>query len=251
MSELRRLLIEPERLLQARSANGVISLSSDEAHYIKRVLRRRIGDRLAIADGCGCLWEAVLVDGAGLQLAESPCEQQREPQIQLGLALALTRRGFDDALRMACELGIDAVQPLSCRRCTPQAEHRPERWETILKEAVEQCERLWKPVLHPLQPIETWSLPSIPKAVGVTRSAGLPSLSEWLRQQSTPWVWMVVGPEGGWDEQELTRFNERSWQPVHLGNSILQSSTAAVRSTVELVKWRELISESAQSRRVD
>jgi len=62
---------------------------------------------------------------------------------------------------------------------------------------------------------------------------------------------MVVGPEGGWDEQELTRFNERSWQPVHLGNSILQSSTAAVRSAVELVKWRERIAESAQSTRVD
>ena len=67
----------------------------------------------------------------------------------------------------------------------------------------------------------------------------LPSLGDWLPQQRDPSVWMVVGPEGGWDERELTRFSERCWQPVHLGDSILRSSTAAVRSAVELVQWRE------------
>ena len=153
MGELRRLLIEPGRLAQVLNGDGRLPLTADESHYIKRVLRRRIGERLSITDGCGLLWEAVVVDGEGLQLSDSPCEQEPEPFRRLGLALALTRRGFDDALRMACELGIDAIQPLSCRRCTPQAEHRPERWQTILKESVEQCERLWMPTLHPLQSI--------------------------------------------------------------------------------------------------
>ena len=246
MGELRRLLIEPGRLAKVRRVDGCLSLTADESHYIKRVLRRRNGDRLSITDGCGLLWEAVVVDGKGLQLADAPCDQQPAPVRRLGLALALTRRGFDDALRMACELGIDAIQPLSCRRCTPQAEHRPERWQSILKEAVEQCERLWMPTLHPLQSIEQWPLPSVPRAVGVTRSKGLPSLSEWLSKQTDEWVWMVVGPEGGWDETELAQFDHHPWQPVHMGNTILRSSTAAVRSAVELVHWREGLSASAE-----
>ena len=247
MGELRRLLIEPGRLAQVRNGDGLLPLTADESHYIKRVLRRRTGDRLSITDGCGLLWEALVVDGEGLQLSDSPCEQEPEPVRRLGLALALTRRGFDDALRMACELGIDAIQPLSCRRCTPQAEHRPDRWQTILKESVEQCERLWMPTLHPLQSIDQWTLPSVPRAVGVTRSDGLPSLSEWLSTQTDPWVWMVVGPEGGWDEAELEQFNTHSWQPVHMGNTILRSSTAAVRSAVELVHWRERLSDCSEN----
>ena len=228
--------------------DGLLPLTADESHYIKRVLRRRIGDRLSITDGCGLLWEAVVVDGEGLQLNDSPCEQELEPVRRLGLALAITRCGFDDALRMACELGIDAIQPLSCRRCTQQAEHRPERWQKILKQAVEQCERLWMPTLHPLQTINQWSLPTVQRAVGVTRSEGLPSLSEWLSTQTDQWVWMVVGPEGGWDETELEQFNTRSWQPVHMGNTILRSSTAAVRSAVELVQWRERLSDCPEKK---
>ena len=239
MAELRRLLIDPVRLTQAQGSGTPLTLASEESHYIRRVLRRRIGDAIAITDGCGHLWEGLLVGGDAIQLNPVPCEQVPDPFPRLGLAIAITRRGFDDALRMACELGIDAIQPLRSARCTPQAEHRPERWQSILREAVEQCERLWLPTLHPLQPLESWSLSAGAVAVGVTRTAQLPSLSDWLPQQRDPSVWMVVGPEGGWDERELTRFSERCWQPVHLGDSILRSSTAAVRSAVELVQWRE------------
>ena len=56
--------------------------------------------------------------------------------------MALVRRGMDDVMRMACELGVDHVQPLQADRSVPQAEHRPERWGVILQEAVEQSERL-------------------------------------------------------------------------------------------------------------
>ena len=52
---------------------------------------------------------------------------------QLGLAMALVRRGMDDVMRMTCELGLDHVQPIQADRSVPQAEHRPERWGVILQ----------------------------------------------------------------------------------------------------------------------
>ena len=93
--------------------------------------------------------------------------------------------------------------------------------------------------MHPLEALESWVVPCPSVAVGVTRALGLPSLAEWLPHQDDPWVWMVVGPEGGWEDSELDCFAERSWQAVHLGDSILRSSTATVRAAVELVQWRE------------
>ena len=157
------------------------------------------------------------------------------------MGLALIRRGFEDALRMACELGVDEIQPLQADRSIPQAEHRPERWATILHEAVEQCERLWLPTLHKACSLDQWPGSEGPVAVAVTRRSDTPALSAWLK--STPasdgMVWVLVGPEGGWSDAEHELIVSRGWQAVHLGSLILRSSTAAVHSSVELVQWRD------------
>ncbi|MEC8441859.1 MAG: 16S rRNA (uracil(1498)-N(3))-methyltransferase [Cyanobacteriota bacterium] len=241
MAELRRLLIAPDRLDALHGAAQRLVLNTTEQHYLRRVLRCRVGDEVAVVDGAGSLWTARLTDGDALTLPRRPDQQQRPQTPRLGLAMALIRRGFDDALRMACELGVDEIQPLRCDRCVPQAEHRPERWRTILQEAVEQCERLWMPTLNPLRSLEDWTADGSCVAMGVTRDASTPSFGDWLavqQHQSVP-HWMVIGPEGGWSDAEQTLCATRGWGRVHLGAPILRSSTAAVCAAVELVRWRQ------------
>ena len=177
-------------------------------------------------------------------LALHTAAQQIEPlsQPQLGLAVALMRRGMDEVVRMACELGIDRIQPLRCDRCVPQADHRPERWATIIREAVEQCERLWTPQLLDLKDLSQWMRDDRgQRLVGVTRETAPPALYQWLRHQADPGqhTWLTVGPEGGWSEEELEQFTEVHIQPVQMGSTILRSSTAAVAGAVELVRWRD------------
>lgn len=245
MAELRRLLIASERLPRQEVAGAPVALTSSEAHYLKRVLRRRVGDAVAVVDGCGRLWRAMLQSGDTLELDWDSCASEPQPLPRLGLALALTRRGFDEAIRMACELGIDAIQPLHCARCTPQAELRPDRWSTILREAVEQCERLWLPRLYPVCSIDNWSPSAAVVGVGITRADAPPSLRGWLQPLTSSEAWVVVGPEGGWIEAEMNLFADRGWQSIHVGQSILRSSTAAVRAAVELVQWREQFGSSS------
>ena len=241
MAERRRLLIAPQRLAAVETGDPSVPLERSEQHYLRRVLRCRVGDTIDVVDGCGSLWKAQLISADSLQLAR-PAEQiESAPVPRLGLGLSLIRRGFEDALRMACELGVDEIQPLRADRSTPQAEDRPERWATILQEAVEQCERLWLPTLKPACNLAQWPNSSDPVAVGVTRRADTPALSYWLKQTTNDigMVWLLVGPEGGWSVAEEQLFITREWQPVHLGSSILRSSTAAVRGSVELVQWRD------------
>ena len=250
MAELRRLLIAPDRLA-ALGASPTLVLDTTEQHYLRRVLRCRVGDEVAVVDGVGSMWTARLTAGDALTLPCRPDQQQPRQTLRLGLAVALIRRGFDDALRMACELGVDEIQPLRCERCVPQAEHRPERWRTILQEAVEQCERLWMPTLNPLRSLEDWTVDGSRVAMGVTRDASTPSFGDWLavqqqlpstqqpaNQQPSP-HWMVIGPEGGWSAAEEALGVARGWSRVHLGVPILRSSTAAVCAAVELVRWRQ------------
>ena len=238
VAERRRLLLTPDRLAEG----GSVLLNMEEQHYLRRVLRMRCGGRVDVIDGCGRLFTATLVEPQLLELDSAL--QQIEPfaQPQLGLAVALMRRGMDEVIRMACELGIDRIQPLRCERCVPQAEHRPERWLAIVREAVEQCERLWTPQLFELKDLSQWMGDERgQRVVGVTRETRPPPLDQWLRHRADPvqLTWLMVGPEGGWTSEELKQFTEAKIQPVQMGATILRSSTAAVAGAVELVRWRD------------
>ena len=243
VAERRRLLLSPDRLEQG----GSVLLNSEEQHYLRRVLRLRCGEQVDLIDGCGRLTTATLVEAKLLELDRPAQLIEPQAQPQLGLAVALMRRGMDEVVRMACELGIDRIQPLRCDRCVPQADHRPERWATIIREAVEQCERLWTPQLLDLKDLSQWMGDERgQRLVGVTRETAPPALDQWLRHQADPvqLTWLMVGPEGGWTEEELKQFTQAQIQPVQMGSTILRSSTAAVAGAVELVRWRDRLISS-------
>ena len=250
VAELRRLLIESKRLAD-RDGNGCLVLRDDERHYLRRVLRLRPGAPVAVVDGRGHLWEGRLQE-EGQLLLPAGCETTTPAKTpQLGLAIALVRRGMDDVMRMACELGVDCIQPLQATRCTPQAEYKPERWQLILKEAVEQCERLWMPQLLPLaSTVDAWSMPnsSDTLAIATTRLEGISALEPWLQRQ-TPGnncIWLAIGPEGGWDPQEQAKAVKEGWSPISLSEDILRSSTAAIAGVTALSSWRRRSSAAEQ-----
>ena len=241
--ELRRLLIAPERLGGHGSA---VVLDTHERHYLSRVLRLRPGDRFAITDGAGRLWSARLSE-AGAELEQPstvPLECQPKPRPALTLVVAMPKRDGEVLARMAAELGIDAVLPLQAARSSGAERYRPERLAAILREAAEQCERLWLPELQPLQAADQL-FEAPPLGVGLlasTRTKGLPlldlALAELGAAQAAAGVTLAVGPEGGWSPQEDQTAQAAGWRPVSLGPSILRVSTAAVVGTAALVRWR-------------
>ncbi|HBH72658.1 MAG TPA: 16S rRNA (uracil(1498)-N(3))-methyltransferase [Synechococcales bacterium UBA10510] len=274
--ELRRLLIDPQRL---ELAEGELRLEAAEIHYLLRVLRLRPGDRFALVDGAGRLWTAGLVALAD-QLAEplverrgrAPAEQplvarleqplarplqwQPQPQPSLALAVAMPRRDGDVLLRMACELGIDLLLPLVAARSVAGEGLARERVAAILREACEQSERLWQPRFElPQQACKLLATP--PAGIGllaITRQADLPPLDQVLNHwqaarpgdsassggpvRSGDSVLLAIGPEGGWTSEEEKLALAAGWQAVSLGTTILRVSTAAVAAAALLSRWR-------------
>ena len=92
--ELRRLLIPPDRLQPlgpdriepagTEPAGTLVQLEPAEAHYVARVLRFRCGDALAVIDGAGSLWSAILEQPAQLRL-QQPLAQPLQRAARGGL----------------------------------------------------------------------------------------------------------------------------------------------------------------------
>jgi len=239
--ELRRLLIEPGRLAER------LALTAEESRYLTRALRYGVGDRFAITDGAGRLWSAVLLDPGTAELQQPPgcpLEAVSPPSPCLGLALAVPRLDGDVVIRMACELGVDRLQPLLAARGSTGAERRPGRWPAILREASEQCERLWLPELAEAVEAASWlARPVMGLAlIASTRQQDLPLLSAVLASRSAgpplEAVALAIGPEGGWTPEEEGLARETGWQAVSLGPRILRCSTAAVAGISLISHWR-------------
>lgn len=256
--ELRRLLIDPARLGED------LALNAAESRYLTRVLRYGSGDRFAVTDGAGRLWSAVLLDRGRARLEQPPGQPlaaSPPPVPALTLALAMPRLDADVVVRMACELGVDHLQPLLAERgtgsrrggeegldkggCGGRGERRADRWAVILREATEQCERLWLPRLGERVRAQDWLRRPGPglALIATPRREGLPGLPEglglWARSPTPPpAVQLAIGPEGGWSPQEEDAALAAGWQAVGLGPRILRTSTAAVAALAQLSLWR-------------
>jgi 16S rRNA (uracil1498-N3)-methyltransferase len=260
--ELRRLLISPERIAAADrpGADGPrLALEGQEGHYLQRVLRYRAGDRLAVVDGCGGLWTAVLEPEGALRLEQVPdAPLIRQPPLgpPLELAMAVPKREAELVWRMATELGADRLQPLVAGRCVAGERIPLQRWQAIVREATEQCERLWQPCLLAPQPAASWL--GTPVAgialLATTRRQGLPLCGRLLEdlgaaapgESGGSPLRLAIGPEGGWTPEEEARAEAAGWQPVSLGDTILRTATAAVSGLALLAQRRALSSASCR-----
>jgi len=134
---------------------------------------------------------------------------------------------------------------------TPR-EQRHERWKSQLREATEQCERLWLPQLDEVQSaVQAFSNPAPSggrRWIGVTRDSGaIPLQAAMAKACSGDRCWQIAcGPEGGWSPEELKAAEGHGWQAVSLGPTILRASTAAVAALSLLQHQRHCLNASGQ-----
>ena len=115
MAVLRRLLIKYSRIDASVENDSFIQLTKEENHYLSKVLRCRKNDRLHICDGRGHLWLAEFSHNGTVKLLsnfELPIQNQKKIFPLICVAVAVPKQGFDDAIKMSCEIGNDVIQPI-------------------------------------------------------------------------------------------------------------------------------------------
>jgi len=142
----------------------------------------------------------------GLHL-EGLAEVPRLPLMPITLATAWPKGSrADDLVQRAAESGVERIVPLRCARSVVGREEfsmaRHERWLRILRETCQQCRR---PVLPNLdrQPVDLKEvLKEAPLAHPIALLPGGWPLQHELDLRAPREVLLIVGPEGGFDDQE-------------------------------------------------
>ena len=248
--DLIRLIISNERIINSKNTN--LKLSTNESHYINKVMRIKIGKEIFVTNGLGSLWKGIKVDNNYIRIndLDKPYSFQEKDTFLLGIAVVIPKSGFEDILKMCTEIGIDLIQPLYSERQANRNLNFSKkllRWDLIINEAVEQSERLWKPILLEGLEITDWLISRNKKdtiTISITRDENCEKLYDFLKKQQNVFCqkggvfWNVIGPEGGWSLKELAFFRKKEITFVKLLDNILRTSTASINASSLLSQWR-------------
>jgi 16S rRNA (uracil1498-N3)-methyltransferase len=209
-------------------------LDGDEGRHAASVRRIRAGELVEIADGSGRVARCS-VSAAGkdrLDLVITQVEVIPAPALRFGLVQALAKGGRDEqALETATEVGVDLVLPWQAARSVsrwegPKVAKNEKRWATIAREAAKQSRRSRIPELEPLRHTSALArrLAKADCALVLHEDAEQALVGVQLPVEGE--VLLVVGPEGGIGEAELSTLAEAGALPVRLGPEVLRTSSA-------------------------
>jgi 16S rRNA (uracil1498-N3)-methyltransferase len=253
------------------SLSAPITLPDQEAEHLIRVLRLQAGDEVEAFDGDGGMFLAVVESAARRSAALRAVrviDAAPEPGVRLRLVVAALKGDkTDGVVRDAAMLGVAAIQPVVSARseiglAALARSHRLQRWQRIAVSSVKQCGRAVVPTVAPALSLPDYlATPDLrpPHANGPgtevrgrsrdTRADRLmlvePSAAHASQTvQSLPRpaaADLMVGPEGGWADEEVRSAAAAGARLVTLGRRTLRADVAPlVGLTAVLTVWGEL-----------
>lgn len=221
--------------------NGSVAmLPASETHHLSHVLRLKPGTEVFLFDGRGreyrCRLSRIVGSHAELEIVAT-LPDRVESTLNLTLAQALAKADrFDLIVQKATELGVSRIFPLVTDHCNihikaSDLRKKVERWERIALEALKQCgRRTLVEITEPMSLQESLnSLINVKEEVFVFSERNGRPISEMIEGQSRiSRAFAVVGPEGGWSDQEAGMFDELGFATLTLGPRLLRTETASI-----------------------
>ncbi|HKY20866.1 MAG TPA: 16S rRNA (uracil(1498)-N(3))-methyltransferase [Vicinamibacterales bacterium] len=238
-----------------RADGARVQLPDDEAQHLARVLRLKTGDTVAVFDGKGREALAVVESVASRRVMVKILEPRTpapESAVAITLAQALLKSDkMDRVIRDAVMLGVSAIQPFVSRRTdVPRAALktgvRQDRWDRTVVSSAKQCGRAVVPrVFETHDFAELLASTSAQMRVmfvepAVAGEAVVPDVSSLEGQRPTE-AMVLIGPEGGWEPDEVRGASAAGVTLVTLGSRVLRADAAGAAALAVLrYIWRDL-----------
>lgn len=233
---MQHFFVSPEQVKKEK-----IYVEGSDVNHMKNVLRMKIGEELTVNDGEGCQYlcavEAYEGDMAVLRILEKK-QDESELASKIYLFQGLPKQDkMELIVQKAVELGAYQVIPVETKRAVvkldaKKAKKKVERWQQIAVSAAKQAGRGIIPAVG-----EVCSYAQALKMAGELDVILIPyELAEGMKETKKiisdikpgQSVGIFIGPEGGFEEEEVERAVETGAKPVTLGKRILRTETAGL-----------------------
>lgn len=220
----------------------VLELSKEQAHYIRNVIRVKLGKQVRVFNGHDGEWLGTLIKCdrkiAQIELIKILQQQPKNPGKTHLLFPPIKKSRLDILIEKAVELGTTDFHPFVSQN-TDIHSLKQDRVQAQIIEATEQSERYSLPKLHYQNPLsklniilENWNKDVVIYAC--LERIDAPALSEALAENALNTTHetydkaFLIGPEGGFSMEEIQYLKTLNFvKPVSLGDRILRTETAA------------------------
>jgi 16S rRNA (uracil1498-N3)-methyltransferase len=218
------------------SIGAVITLPEPVTHHCQ-VLRLAVGDTVVLFNGTGGCYVASLCSIEKKRAAaevKTFIPDEVELPYSLTIAQALPEASkMDWIIEKAVELGAAGILPLTAQRCVTRlsgerVEKRRAHWQGIIASASEQCGRNRLAQLGQLTEFKQWiAQQDLHRRIILSPHADL-SLADWARHHPAQALTFIIGPEGGFTEQEYQLAIDQGALPLAMGARVLRTETAGL-----------------------
>lgn len=232
-------------------ADGVVTLSGEQAHQVAVVLRMGPGSQFQILDNSGWQYEVEVTSAqpsAVTALVLNKTLVTTEPRTKITIVQGLLKAAkFEIVLQKCTELGAVGFVPAITERSVvgnvgDVSDSKIERWNKIIKEAAEQSGRGRLPTLRPAMMLDQAYDQSRGLSLLAWEGRNAPSIRDALGEEAAsrrarghgqrPFsVNLFIGPEGGFSLAEVELARAYGIIPISLGGRILRAETAAITAT--------------------
>ncbi|MDE7300230.1 MAG: 16S rRNA (uracil(1498)-N(3))-methyltransferase [Lachnospiraceae bacterium] len=223
---------------------GEIRLTGEDNNHIRNVLRMQPGQEITVCDGEGTDYLCRLKELGREQVTAEPLSKkpsQTELPVRLILYQGLPKKDkLELIIQKAVELGASEIVPVVTKRTIVRLEderkeaRKRERWQSIARSAAMQSMR---GILPQVSPVLAFS-EALREAAGLDGAVipyecaeGIENtrrIISGLQEKRPRSVGIFIGPEGGFEEEEIAQAEQAGVRPVTLGRRILRTETAGL-----------------------
>ena len=213
-------------------------LDSDNSHHLNKVLRFPVGKNITVFNGDGFDYTALVQDAKKTTSLKviSKVRNNTESKLDLTLAQGIAKgEKMDFLIQKAVELGVTRIIPMKLERCVvrlsdEKVQKKIDHWQKIANHACEQSGR--SVIVSLSNPLSLEELLEETNHNGFVlhhrAQIGLSQLKE------TSKATILIGPEGGLTEKEVSDSEVAGYQSILIGKRVLRTETASLAAIANM-----------------
>lgn len=213
--------------------NKIVVDDKADVNHLKNVFRVKIDEKIRAVDGKKeYLCRVIELEKKSVTLIiDEIFEDRFSIDVKVDAAIGILKNDkMDLTIQKLTEIGINKIIPLSTKRGVAKVSEKKDKWDLIVKEALKQCQGVKPLIIDEVTKIEKLKLENYDLVIVPYECEEENNLKNLLRKQTQEIksILYIIGPEGGFDIEEIEYLKQNGANIVTLGRRILRAETASI-----------------------